>query len=173
MSASPLSLVNYYYTSIEVRANEDISEDDLSNDKPFGCGVNVKVSCGRAESSETDFMVSLRIELKEMKGKLKSYDGELSMVGFFEINPLFPVEERKKLLSIAGPSILYSSARDFMQTLTSRGPWPALMLPTISFIDKAETTDPADTLHDDANLGVQPIQEDKTKKPKRGRPKKS
>jgi preprotein translocase subunit SecB len=133
MSASPLSLVNYFYTSIEIRANENITEEDLEKRTPFGADVEVQVACGHADGSETDFMVSLTIELTARVGHLQSYYGTLSMTGFFTIDPRFPADEREKLLSIAGPSILYSSARDFIQTITSRGPWPALMLPTISF----------------------------------------
>jgi preprotein translocase subunit SecB len=133
MSASPLSLDNYYYTSVEIRANEHISEEDLEKRTPFGGDVEVQVACGHADGSETDFMVSLTIELTAREGHLQSYNGTLSMTGFFTIDPRFPTGEREKLLSIAGPSILYSSARDFIQTITSRGPWPALMLPTISF----------------------------------------
>jgi len=38
-----------------------------------------------------------------------------------------------KLLRINGSSILYSSAREFLITVTSRMPYGALILPTVSF----------------------------------------
>jgi preprotein translocase subunit SecB len=44
----------------------------------------------------------------------------------------------EKLLRVNGASILYSSAREFLITVTSRGPWAPMILPTISFLPVEE-----------------------------------
>lgn len=57
---------------------------------------------------------------------------ELVAVGFFEVNSDWP--DPLKLLKINGATILYSAAREFLITITSRGPWGAIPLPATSFL---------------------------------------
>ena len=46
--------------------------------------------------------------------------------------------EMMLLPEATGTSILYSAAREYLITVTSRGPWPALVLPTVSFMPPKE-----------------------------------
>jgi preprotein translocase subunit SecB len=64
--------------------------------------------------------------------KKNPYLIELIAVGFFEVNSDWP--DPIKLLEINGATILYSAAREFLITITSRGPWGAIPLPATSFL---------------------------------------
>jgi len=57
---------------------------------------------------------------------------ELIAIGFFSVNAEW--KDPLKLLEVTGASILYAAAREFLITITSRGPWGAIMLPTTSFL---------------------------------------
>jgi preprotein translocase subunit SecB len=41
------------------------------------------------------------------------------------------------MVSILGPTLLLGSAREFIYNLTSRGPYPSVYLPTVSFLPLA------------------------------------
>jgi preprotein translocase subunit SecB len=62
----------------------------------------------------------------------------LQVVGFFKVAPDYPDDEIEKLIQIGGSSILYSASRDFVLTITSRGPWGPVFLPSVTFTKETE-----------------------------------
>jgi preprotein translocase subunit SecB len=55
----------------------------------------------------------------------------VKLVGLFVVPPEIPGAEG--LLRINGFSVLYGAAREYVEALTGRGPYGAVMLPTIAF----------------------------------------
>lgn len=62
-----------------------------------------------------------------------TYTGCVRCVGEFEASENYPLEDVEKLVEVNGGSILYTSIREMVLMLTSRGPWQPLMLPSVSF----------------------------------------
>jgi preprotein translocase subunit SecB len=73
------------------------------------------------------------------------YDIEIHAIGIVELIVEVPPDDRQKLAVVNGLSILYGAVREMVINLTSRSPYGALMLPTISFTDVLTEIQPANT----------------------------
>jgi preprotein translocase subunit SecB len=86
--------------------------------------------------------VSLQIKSERSSEETKLlYEYEVIVFGSFEWIAEMPEDKEflLKSLAVTGASILYSSAREMLAYVSSRGPWEACILPTISFIPKIRT----------------------------------
>lgn len=86
--------------------------------------------------------VSLKIKSDEVTEETKLlYEYEIIVFGSFEWTAEMPEDKDflLKSLAVTGASILYSSAREMLAYVSSRGPWGACILPAISFIPKIRT----------------------------------
>ena len=125
---SPLALVDYCFPVVQVVANPNVEQNVEINDIQYDAEV------GLALSEDGDvYQVSVEISSLDPKNdeKINAYSVNLVALGHFQVHPDWP--EPEKLARINGASILYSAAREFLITITSRGPWGAISLPTKSF----------------------------------------
>lgn len=124
---SPLILDTYFFPVAQVIANPEAPEGMDVNDIEY----TIKTHLAKSKSAET-YQVSVEIiSPPEDKKKEQAYDLHIVAVGVFRVVPDWPDAER--MLKVNGPSILYSSAREFLITITSRMPFGAVTLPAISF----------------------------------------
>lgn len=127
-TATPILLEEYFFPIVQVGANPDGPEE--APDPQF----NIKVTIGKAEE-ENLYQVTVAINTPDDEEETKqNYYVHLVAVGIFSVNPEF--DNIPKLLHVTGSSMLYSAAREFLITITSRGPWDAVSLPTFSFLDQ-------------------------------------
>lgn len=128
---TPLQLEDYYFPHVRVSAVNTVGDpnDEYNNDFE----VDVNVTEREDENGETLYQVALRIRsYPASEEKTNLYLVELVAMGLFRVHPEF--DDPIKLLEVNGASILYSSAREFLITITSRGPWGQIALPTTSFL---------------------------------------
>jgi preprotein translocase subunit SecB len=62
------------------------------------------------------------------------YDFRAVLVGYFRLHPEMSIEDRERAmeaLKTTAASVLYSIARELIAAVTSRGPYPAIVLPTV------------------------------------------
>jgi preprotein translocase subunit SecB len=106
-----------------------------------GIDLQTKVAVNTDDDDKSRYQVSLEITaLPEDEDKVVPYSVHLIAVGLFTVDENW--DDPEKLMRVTGASILYSAAREFIITITSRGPWPPMILPSISFMssqDKKET----------------------------------
>jgi preprotein translocase subunit SecB len=124
----PLVVIDYFFPFVQVSADPDYVADD----------ENAIGECVTKVAVETDFeknvhQVSLEIMIiPEDEKKKIPYAIHLISVGLFQVDKKW--DDVDKLLRVNGASILYSAAREFIITISARGPWPATVLPTTSFL---------------------------------------
>jgi Preprotein translocase subunit SecB len=136
--ASPISCNTYYATELSVVANRkydpekpsDLTLDDLhveSSMAPLG--------------SNRRWMLVLTVEQDVSSVKNAPYNFTLLLIGQFEIAKGVPEKHAERLLIMNGSSLLYAAAREILRDMTSKGPYPPLLLPTLSFfpLPKEET----------------------------------
>ena len=132
MIPSPLHLEKYFFTKIHVDACPNSCEK-------AGKGLfTAKVSCMKHKDAERKWMVQL--ELKQVQDKndgCPEYSFHVEVVGFYEVSKNYPEEKAEALVRANGPALLYSAARELIATLTCRGPFAPVNLPTVTFIDEA------------------------------------
>lgn len=128
----PLIVKEYFFPYVQVSADPEHSGEEETPSMDF----ETKVAVDKDPENDT-YQVTLEITaLPEDETKRIPYAIHLIAVGMFAVDPSWPDPE--KLLRINGASILYSSAREFLITVTSRGPWRPMILPTISFLPAEE-----------------------------------
>lgn len=124
---SPLEISSYFYPAVTVAADAEF-EPGKDTATP---NIEVKVSVDHVENNT--YQVGLEIALgPENDEKRQPYAIELIAIGIFHVDPDFPDPE--KLLRLNGAAILYGAAREFIITITSRGPWGPVTIPSISFL---------------------------------------
>lgn len=145
---APLQLERYFFTKVQVEANSayvqtlageagtEGGEDQQHIKLRFDLGL------GENKNDPTKYQVIIGIdELQSEKAELP-YKIALEVVGQFSIDKNFKHDNIRKIVQVNGGSMLYSAAREFILTITGRGPWPAYQLPAISIYDavnKAES----------------------------------
>jgi preprotein translocase subunit SecB len=127
---SPLQLKSYFFPHVLVTADPSFTPND---DKSIHVDYKVKTGLERDEEHNL-YQVAVEIVATPDENAKIPYSIHLVGVGLFTVDEKFP--EPEKLLKITGASIIYSAAREFLITITSRGPWPAVILPMVSFLPR-------------------------------------
>jgi len=123
-----LQLEKYFFIKVFFEANPKFK----SSAKGSRADLNVTNSVSLISKEERIWRVTLVLKALSDE-EFVPYKIDIGIVGFFRIDKKIPENEMEELVAVGGSSILYSATRDFVLTLTSRGPWPAVFLPTTSF----------------------------------------
>lgn len=131
MSLPALRLDGYFYERVTLEA-----DPGWPADKSPVTGVNVKVEVGQHTGKPTRWRVILDVVAQpDQKGQPIPYKIALRCHGFFTVAPLEGLKvDARTLVQITGASMLYSAARDMLLTLSSRGRFGPVLLPTLSFM---------------------------------------
>jgi preprotein translocase subunit SecB len=135
MSTLPpaLDMERYFFSDVQIKANLGLSEEDINSGKAFNYDFSAKIDILGNDDDKTVYMVKLSLT-NDNTTDSRAYDIHLTVAGVFRFPENAPEDKINKLLQVLAPSILYGAARDFLLTITSRGPYPAAYLPTISFV---------------------------------------
>ena len=131
MATSPLRLEQLVYDRVVVKARRDY---DAAADATGEVHTAVRFS----QIDDDEFLWRVELQATVSQGAAApapKYEIDVRAVGLFRVHPEYPQERVAKLIGITGTSILYSGLRDFLMSITARGPWGPFMLPTTSFID--------------------------------------
>lgn len=144
MQKPPLQLKDHIFPKIIVVANnnEKIPEE-IKKGKQFGYNYHFNVRCLRASNKSLEYQVELNIKTKSEDDKIQGYDVDITIAGLFDIEKEVKAKERDDVVSVLGPTLLFGAAREFLYNLTKRGPYPAIYLPTVSFMKPDKITEEA------------------------------
>lgn len=138
MKFSPLQLVRYIAPEFSCKAVEHFDPE-----KPMTApedSFHVKMSADRIkatkEGDRTLWTLELRIRQEVKPEQNFPYEFKIGLVGFFS----FPDGASEdfdfdRFLKVNGSSILYGIAREILRSMTARGPWEEILLPTLSFYE--------------------------------------
>ncbi len=138
MKPSALQLERYFFAKIELHAH-------ASADPKVEPMVQCRVEVGMAVDNPRRFQVTLHLKLQSAPQQSAGYTGEFQVVGFFHVQEAWPEEQTLQLVETNGPAMLYGALREMVYTLTARGPWPAVTLQSVTFLqapDEAGSTQP-------------------------------
>jgi len=126
MRPSQLQLEKHFFSKIEINAHVD-GQPDVAN--VLKCETTVAQS---AESSRR-FQVVFKMKIDSPEDKKAHYTGEVHAVGLFTVAGACEEMRINQLVEVTGVSLLFGAVRELLINLTSRGPWPPLVLKTFSF----------------------------------------
>lgn len=131
----PLKVIDYIFPEIECKANPNCPVDLNDCDEP---AVNVGLRMAVKEDDPSVHRLTLDIEFGSLEQKC-AYYGRVKVVGVFLVRGEHASLE--DVVRVNGASMLYTAAREFVLALTSRGPNPPLMLPTVRFYPQSVGAD--------------------------------
>lgn len=129
----PIELTSHFFSEVFLSANVKALSDILAK-KEIGYHFKMDVSIGSPNAGRPEYQVTLTVEAEECEGLVKAYDARVQAVGFVLVEDSVPEDAREQTAAILGSSLLYSAAREHLYALSLRGPYPAIYLPTTSFI---------------------------------------
>ena len=135
MQRPPVHLRDHVFTKVNIEATEiDYVQDGINKKNPFGYNFTFTCDVLEIDPKERFFKVVLNIASQEKEDHIQGYSIDVTVVGIFEVEKKIPEEEIPKMLGILGPGLLLGGAREFIYTITSRGPCEAVYLPTVNFL---------------------------------------
>jgi preprotein translocase subunit SecB len=133
----PLKMVDHFFTRMHVEASTPDIED-LDSEKAFDFEIECEVDTRVNTNDEDLYQVVLDVTTSPKEGYLFAYKMDLQVIGLFRPAEDYEGEDPVSMIEMIGATLLYSAAREFVYTVTMRGPWPAVYLPTTSFIPAEE-----------------------------------
>jgi preprotein translocase subunit SecB len=138
MNKPPFLLKHYFFPTIFLGANQEFKRQQGSEyifEIPAD-EVKWSVHSQKNQSFENCLDVTLRIQIAS-EGPTVPYQVVVDCIGIFEMDLKYP--EIEKITVINGVSMLYSSSRELLLTISSRGPFYQIRLPTVSFAKLGKT----------------------------------
>jgi preprotein translocase subunit SecB len=87
-------------------------------------------------------MIQLGLKLeKEEEHPAPHYTYHIELIGVFSLAEEFKHKDPDTFVKVNGAAVLYGAAREMIANLTARGPYDALELLTVTFVDEADATD--------------------------------
>ncbi|MHB8859330.1 MAG: hypothetical protein ACYC6Z_07600 [Thermoleophilia bacterium] len=143
--SSPLQLEGYYIKNLEFSLRASVEEEAtffapiglqyLPNEIKEIDPVTINFSGGGGPNSEdvSRWKFNLRIKSDIQADSNYPYDFSLEIVGFFKVFFPEPLGKDEVTLRVNATSLIYTTAREVLASATSRGPYPGVLLPTVSF----------------------------------------
>jgi preprotein translocase subunit SecB len=138
MVKPPLQLETYYFTKVAVSADPCYEPQE---GVPPAMTIDTNVGLGQHNDDLNRWMVTLGVHAKSPDEKPIPYKVDLEAVGFFRVDSKVENEKASLLVQANGAAILYSAAREYLLTITGRGPWPPITLPTTNFLGPGKATE--------------------------------
>lgn len=136
MSQSPLIIEEYNLKSFVWNSNPELLEE---NPDAVPQGFNIDTTVDRNEDDENRWRVGLRVST--MSNNEKSvFSFDISYVGYFQVAEGFPAELSEKLVAVNATSILFAAAREMILLVSGRSLPNAIILPSVSFVEKPGET---------------------------------
>lgn len=133
MKSSQLQIDNYIFKKICLEA----CDAEKAENWKVECDVQVL----RHKDLPHKWFVELQVKFRSDKEK-SPYVGDFKLAGLFKVAETLSDEVETNLVNVNGPSILYSAVRELVLHLTSRGPHPCVLLPSVTFIDRTTNKSP-------------------------------
>ena len=138
MRLAPLQLENYFIKSLrfDLRAGFDTREsldDDVTLPK-FDVTANIIQDIDDPRHCRCE----LHVALTDDPNDKFPYTFAITLIGMFRANKKYPDDGVGLLLKVNAPSIMYSAAREIALSISGRGNYPPVLLPSVSFANPPE-----------------------------------
>lgn len=134
-----MDMRTHFFPEIHVRANP---EADLSSEDAYDLDFVTEVEVQSDEKRPDDRFIYFTIKTNDPE-KSKAWQINVCIVGQFRYKADCPEENRTHLAYVTGQSIIYGIAREMIHTLTLKGPFEPVYLPTITFVPSDDEVEKA------------------------------
>lgn len=140
MKTSPLQLEAYFVTDLHFSINKNFDAQKGAEIKDTDVSANFDMAIN-AENNRL-CQLTLKLQFQPAAEANTPYRFTIEMLGAFRVLEVYPEEKQDRLLRVNGPSMLFGIAREIVRDITARGPYPALILPSVSFFEPESLPEP-------------------------------
>lgn len=133
MKPSQLDLQDYFVTALSLTANR--SYDWEKGAKPCVSDLQVETILGPDEKDSHHWQLTLKVNYRPGPDVNTPYYFSVEIVGLFQVSTQVTEDKVKWWIETNATAVLYSALREIVRAVTSRGPYPALLLPTGTFYE--------------------------------------
>jgi preprotein translocase subunit SecB len=135
MLNSPLLLEEYVLRELQFSLISDLKNRPDRAAQYDGLSIEVTTEVEKRDGDLRKWRCELTVESKAEKGANHPYKFRVTYVGFFSVAETYPAERVEMMARTNTPALLYSAAREALLPLTGRGPFPAILLPSVTFLE--------------------------------------
>lgn len=136
MKPFPLKLTSYYFPTVSIIADKEFTVENYA--LPHSLERFNLISSVNTSEKTDKISVSLKFDVKN-EDHTFPYDIALEIVGYLDVDESVPEEHRFAVGVDNGLSLMYSAAREYLLSLTSRAPFGPVMLPVVTFTGENTT----------------------------------
>ncbi len=139
---APITMVNCFYPAVVFEADPTFVQREATGPVTMQVDVsNIRFEPG--PDAANSFVVSLKITLSWPEEAAPPYRcAWLEAVGVFQVALGLPASAFEMHRAMSAPSMLYSSAREYVKLLTLNGPWGGVLLPGKLFQEAESEPEP-------------------------------
>lgn len=143
MQASPLQLEGYFLKELQFALLDELKGVPSASAKYDAIGIKVDADTTPRDDDRLKWRCELTVESSSESDRMMPYTFRITFVGFFRVSKGYPAERIEIMARTNAPAVLYSAAREALVPLTSRGPYAAIILPSVTFLDPTVAAVPA------------------------------
>jgi preprotein translocase subunit SecB len=132
MQASKIQLKQYFLSSFNYSVNPEFDPNKKLNMKFTDISVNHDAQPLNQETL-LEWQVNLKAGFSPSAESNAPYSFSAQIVGFFSVNDKVAKEKITGLVETNATSVLYSTLREIIHTITAKGPYFPMLLPTVCF----------------------------------------
>lgn len=131
---SHLQLETYFLKEISYAVKNDLNTIPEKVTEITPVGLEIADLTTPVDGSDNAWRCELVIKSSGDDEGNPFYNFKIVMVGFFKVYPDLPSDYAQALAESNCPAVLYSTSREIIATVTRRSPYPAVLLPLVTFV---------------------------------------
>lgn len=140
--SSHLQLKSYYLKEIVYKLKDALEFPHEGKLEAGSVGFEISDITTPINDDPFQWRCELSVSSTDTGDKSSVYEFNIVLVGFFSVQPSLSQEQAQLLAETNSPALLYSTSREIIGTITRRSPYPALLLPSVTFIKDTEEQEP-------------------------------
>jgi preprotein translocase subunit SecB len=129
MKYSPLYLQGCYFTEVKISAQSASKPEDANS-----YDINIETEPSKTTADQPrQWVVIVRVKINPKEGATPPYLGEVEAIGSFSVDDSWEESKIESLVYVNGSGLVYAAIREMICTVTARGFFDMLLLPSCSF----------------------------------------
>lgn len=138
MKLSPLQLEGYALLDLAYRANQEHKVgapiEYIESD------IVIATTCERDSMDQQRWTPTLSLRFQPRPDANAPYYISLQLAGVLRVSPELEAADPETLIKVNSASLLYGVAREIVRQVTSVGPFPPLLIPSVTFRPEPTTS---------------------------------
>lgn len=134
MRLAPIQLENYFIKALRFDLRAGFDSRESLDDKVALPDFNINSNVTQDTDDTRLCRCELTIELTDDPNNKFPYTFAIALVGIFRVSSKYSDDKVDLLIKVNAPSIMYSAAREIVLSISGRGGYPPVLLPSVSFV---------------------------------------